>query len=66
LHRLRLKNPESLSPEELRRLRRTVQMVFQGPYTSLNPARTVGATLPPRTVSALDVSVQAQILNLRR
>ena len=28
-----------------RRLRRTVQMIFQDPYSSLNPVRTVGATL---------------------
>ena len=34
-----------LSSGERRRLRRTVQMVFQDPYSTLNPVRTVGATL---------------------
>ncbi|MDQ3734068.1 MAG: ABC transporter ATP-binding protein [Actinomycetota bacterium] len=34
-----------LSDADLRRLRRTVQIVFQDPYSSLNPLRTVGATL---------------------
>jgi len=35
----------ALSGDERRALRRTVQMVFQDPYSSLNPVRTVGATL---------------------
>ena len=34
-----------LSGAERRRLRRSVQMVFQDPYSTLNPVRTVGATL---------------------
>jgi peptide/nickel transport system ATP-binding protein len=33
------------SPERLRHARRTIQIVFQDPYSSLNPARTIGATL---------------------
>ena len=49
---------------ERRAVRRSVQCVFQDPYTSLNPARTVGSTLqealdllPPerRTVSPADL-----------
>lgn len=31
--------------EKRQQVRRTVQMVFQNPYASLNPARTIGATL---------------------
>jgi peptide/nickel transport system ATP-binding protein len=34
-----------LSAADRRHLRRTVQMIFQDPYSSLNPTRTVGATL---------------------
>ncbi len=35
--------------KDLQRLRRTVQIVFQDPYSSLNPLRTVGATLQEAT-----------------
>ena len=38
-----------LSGKDLQRLRRTVQIVFQDPYSSLNPLRTVGATLQEAT-----------------
>ena len=34
-----------LSDSDRRRLRRTIQIVFQDPYSSLNPVRTIGATL---------------------
>ena len=34
-----------LSAADRRRIRRTVQMIFQDPYSSLNPVRTIGATL---------------------
>jgi peptide/nickel transport system ATP-binding protein len=35
----------SMPADDRRKVRRTVQMVFQDPYSTLNPARTVGATL---------------------
>jgi peptide/nickel transport system ATP-binding protein len=37
--------PGSLTSAQRRQLRSTVQIIFQDPYSSLNPARTVGATL---------------------
>ena len=36
------KDVMSMQPEELRRLRRDIQIVFQDPYASLNPRLTVG------------------------
>jgi peptide/nickel transport system ATP-binding protein len=34
------------------RLRRTVQMIFQDPYSSLNPVRTIGSTLSEAIIHA--------------
>ena len=42
----------ALSSEDRRQLHRTVQMVFQDPYSSLNPARTIGATLDEAVIAA--------------
>jgi len=36
---------KTMSARDRRRLRTSVQMIFQDPYSSLNPRRTVGATL---------------------
>jgi peptide/nickel transport system ATP-binding protein len=36
---------KTMSARDQRRLRTSVQMIFQDPYSSLNPRRTVGATL---------------------
>ncbi|MDX6629736.1 MAG: peptide/nickel transport system ATP-binding protein ddpF [Gaiellales bacterium] len=36
---------EALSGRERARLRQSIQMIFQDPYSTLNPVRTVGATL---------------------
>lgn len=38
-------NYRRLTPVDLKHLRRTVQIIFQDPYSSLNPMLTVGATL---------------------
>jgi peptide/nickel transport system ATP-binding protein len=45
---------EKLSSADRRRLRRTVQMVFQDPYSTLNPVRTVGSTLAEALTAADD------------
>ena len=42
---LHAENFARLSDRERRQLRRTVQIIFQDPYSSLNPVMTVGATL---------------------
>jgi peptide/nickel transport system ATP-binding protein len=42
---LHAENFSRLSDGDRRRLRRTVQIIFQDPYSSLNPVMTVGATL---------------------
>jgi oligopeptide transport system ATP-binding protein len=64
---------------ELRALRRSMQIVFQDPFASLNPRMTIGAIIGEaliihelassvkerdEPVSALDVSIQAQVINL--
>jgi peptide/nickel transport system ATP-binding protein len=46
----------AMPAEKRQQVRRTVQMVFQNPYASLNPARTIGATLN----EALSVAASAQ------
>jgi peptide/nickel transport system ATP-binding protein len=38
-------HPDKLSREDRRRLRNSIQYVFQDPYSSLNPTKTVGGTL---------------------
>jgi peptide/nickel transport system ATP-binding protein len=38
-------NYRKLGNSDLRRLRQTVQIVFQDPYSSLNPVRTIGSVL---------------------
>ncbi len=43
--RIRGRDVSGADKEELKKLRRTVQIVFQDPYGSLNPRKTVGAIL---------------------
>ncbi len=38
-----------MSQSRLRPLRRDLQMIFQDPYSSLNPRKTVGAIVGPRS-----------------
>jgi oligopeptide/dipeptide ABC transporter ATP-binding protein len=45
-----------------RRLRRRVQMIFQDPYSSLNPVRTVGATLREALAVGPDPGTRVQDL----
>jgi peptide/nickel transport system ATP-binding protein len=51
-----------LSRAELRRVRSTVQIIFQDPYSSLNPARTVGATLHEALALSSTPSTVAELL----
>ena len=45
IDRIRASNWAALSGTERRKLRSTVQIVFQDPYSSLNPMRTIGSAL---------------------
>jgi peptide/nickel transport system ATP-binding protein len=46
----------ALSNADRRKVRRSVQMIFQDPYSTLNPARTVGAALSEALALRLDRS----------
>lgn len=48
----------ALAREDRQRLRRTVQMIFQDPYQSLNPAHTVGFALEEVVASGTEESGQ--------
>jgi peptide/nickel transport system ATP-binding protein len=49
------RNIRTLSQQELRRLRKDVQMIFQDPYSSLNPRLTVGeAILEPMRIHGVE------------
>jgi peptide/nickel transport system ATP-binding protein len=53
------KNIATLNPGELRDLRKSMQIIFQDPYNSLNPRQTVGdAILEPMKVHGLFNSVK--------
>ncbi|MGN6489466.1 MAG: dipeptide ABC transporter ATP-binding protein [Devosia sp.] len=56
---------EALPPSDRAHLRRTVQMVFQDPYSTLNPRHTVGRTLEESLrVSAFAGEVRTEIARL--
>ena len=56
----------AMSRHDARRLRSTVQMVFQDPYSSLNPMRTIGWTLHEaiRTHDPKAADIPAQVVEL--
>jgi len=62
------RNVISLNKAELRKMRRDVQIIFQDPYSSLNPRLTVGnALMEPLQVHKLfdnDTQRKAHVLNL--
>jgi dipeptide transport system ATP-binding protein len=49
-------DPMKASPQERKRLRREVQIVFQNPYGSLNPRQTIGAALEEPLIVNSDLS----------
>ena len=48
-----------VKPSHVRKLRKTVQMVFQNPYGSLNPRKKIGAILEAPLVINTDISAPA-------
>jgi peptide/nickel transport system ATP-binding protein len=54
----------ALSKAERRQLHRTVQMVFQDPYSSLNPARTIRSTLDEAVAAAGERPSVARVAEL--
>ncbi len=64
----REKDFASLDGSELRRMRKHIQIIFQDPYSSLNPRMTVGnAILEPMTVHNLHANKEARkekVMNL--
>jgi peptide/nickel transport system ATP-binding protein len=49
----------ALSNKDRREVRRSVQMIFQDPYSTLNPARTIGAALSEALSLRLDRSAKS-------
>ncbi|MFY9311207.1 MAG: ABC transporter ATP-binding protein [Bacteroidia bacterium] len=62
------KNISSLSEKEMRGLRRDMQLIFQDPYSSLNPRLTIGqAIMEPMQVHGIgdsDISRKKQVIAL--
>lgn len=62
------KNISSLSEKEMRNLRRDMQLIFQDPYSSLNPRLTIGkAIMEPMEVHGIgdsDISRKKQVISL--
>ena len=51
----RARRSPTLSPREIKPLRREMQMIFQDPYSSLNPRRTIGSIISePFAIHGLD------------
>lgn len=54
-----------MTKKEFRHLRKEIQMIFQDPYSSLDPRRTVGKTIgEPLSANKIDVDIKQKVLEI--